>query len=753
MALTHLSIPHDTIQRELEVVAAELAARRIIDRFALALVEGSGKVWARGASRDAPFNLRLDSASVETAQSADELAGERVLQTSSLLATGYILYNKSLGLEGHFVSRGFLEHALAAGTGAASGAEREEVLAAAFSLPSSRDSASECEVDNRRYDTPGLITPRNNHIAVLRGPDTQRFFSKRTSLSDYQLSLAQELESTGYRVSYLDLDRENGDVGTTNLSEAYCALKNAHSLMIINHGSPDGSSVIDLSFGESRRLCCERLKQHAKELGIELPSNFCLRPGVPPTEVNEPSDEPFVWDSPPRRRLLSSFGDGVRCGIQLDGEALFRYLGNKAVVFSEQCFGGRLSQGRLGHLAEQAVADLFVRSNDSNSTYAGSCAYQTLAKDLSGSSHYCEDGEGKIIEQFDGTNCTPMSSLMRMSPSVQGSVLIRGAFGTDVITYADREEQNDGSMQLNCDRYYSMDPDNPVESRREISNLDNNGWRKLASAQLGGNPEVEVTFNPRVADVRFDEMNRKMQVVFDTAVDPESIGVSFEAVQCPTLTSASPEVLSGGGDAVLRFAERVEFSLSQGLPLAGKDFWVDERGELTNLAADGWPNTQHNWPSFVRIRIAARAPNGVALVGNSQQDKPWLFPGLPLSNAPAWSVFNGAIKKGDDLYFEVRIPCKPPVVCNAVNYDGSTCQQPNGVTCSGVNAPRLCTNGESIIWATCETPLDQDLAPPEQCLIGTPTFESQHRFKSWITQMTSYSGSPVQQCIADCAIG
>ena len=222
------------------------------------------------------------------------------------------------------------------------------------------------------------------------------------------------------------------------------------------------------------------------------------------------------------------------------------------------------------------------------------------------------------------------------------------------------------------------------------------GWQQFNVTNLGGDPRTKVEFAPAVESALFLEPISLLQLSFTSAIDPASCDVKVE-VSSDTrmaISTNKPEQLKDC-DAGGVF---VQFSGDPALLSA------DEWGGAPSALKAKYGQDQSSWPWYIKVKVKAKAPNNVKLIGNQGAAKKFIWPN-PTDTAPQISPYlygNGTVGSGGNE-FEIWLPVAPSMACCMPNIQWrstgpSSPPQPiqNGCTCADSVGKAFCFVGACV---------------------------------------------------------
>ena len=393
---------------------------------------------------------------------------------------------------------------------------------------------------------------------------------------------------------------------------------------------------------------------------------------------------------------MPSAADGCPCELATPNPCyihsnvtLFSKLGDRAAVFTTQCYGGQCVNG------PENIRDFVTQSDYPGVAPTELCDDKQVVQDVSGLSVYCKNGSSSSNEPWNGAPapvCSdPSAQLIPSSSSsmrtLQASIRMRGALS------ASQETQT-------CHPYYNS-----------------NGWLTYQTSRVGGQGATAIEFAPTVGGTAalssFFLPVSSTKFEFTSPIDPSTCTLNMQAVAAPGISSTAPNFVNEKCDKLAAGAV-----LSNGLKTLSESKWNQEPTKLQ----DYYGADQSSWPWFVSATIKAKADNGVSLIGNEGATGKWIWGQKTAPNMiPPYLYSLGNITTGGTV-FSARIPVEPTLSCCMPNIDWAKdmsdnwVPQKNGCKCQGNIGVSACFVGTCVSG---DTKTEAPGMPASDCQNGT----------------------------------
>ncbi|PIQ85856.1 MAG: hypothetical protein COV74_06710 [Candidatus Omnitrophica bacterium CG11_big_fil_rev_8_21_14_0_20_45_26] len=619
-----------------------------------------------------PFNAVIITGDLVNTFTANEEANVLAALYNDVIKDSFVYINPELQHDKFIFLRANLLVALQAVVDLgieASPSKKRRAFLAMYGLGDRLVSTSQRDGGDIEYPA-GIVTPANDKVAYVQGVDWNGAFAHGSGF----FPLTNAFPQYGYTV-------ESHVYPFDDFPAALQALKKAQTIIFDVHGKSGGGLTLqcypDVPFGVE---CCYKTKEAAAELGIDVSAMDC--DNWPDYIIGYYDPTHSVIGLSTGDKTCPGGGETDRCHIDL-GTAIYDNLGTKAAVITSQCYGGACS-GSFGHVTN--VMDYYSEGpGEINWTSISRYDVNILSEDVI--NHHRKHLDC-LFDELTGDETTPSC---RKPPED----MVYGLWRT--IQHSVYLRKVSGKVDRNASFVY-------CEPAYTFQWPDLSGIKQYCAAHVAGEELTSVEFAPTFNQVIYTPQDG-IFTAYTTSEIKDGVGnIEVDDSACPTRLSND-----GDYDTALRSGS-ASVSLS-GYPLASEAFWEKDPDELQAR----YGQDQSNWPWLIKIKVSgAEAPNGIALDGNDDAYRKWVWT-LPGKGAAPWRDVMGRQPAGDDAEF--WLPCVPPIACCYPNLEPEPTN--GGEDC--IYVQNGCTCGSASSMGT-----DPDSDPYARCYVRAPHEDNDH---------------------------
>lgn len=590
---------------------------------------------------------------VNTLSANDEAVGIEI-NLNDIKMDVFIYVNESWGKAPTFIPRVDFDRALQAVIKQtnSSPSQKEETFLETYGY--SEPASQRTPTDPPIHYPSGVVTPANNIILEFIGAQENAL-----AISP----ILSQLSTYGYQIRKLDCR----NAGRDGCFDPFVVdlFKKAQTMILEVHGAANGTfgamCYPDIPYGNR---CCLKLRHLAELFGLPTTRLNCSGPGPYQDDTgsivaSSTGSQTCGGDS--AGSYDENYDQTNRCRIDFT-PILYASLGEKAAVFSSQCYGGGPLCGAYNN-----VKDFMAFPIPQLHVFHARYDAKIIIEDLLGN-----------VQRY--LTCLPAAPTNPTSPfcvsppadaiigfnfrNIQSSIALRGThFRMD---------------STSCENHY-----NPRD-----------GSTQYCAAIETGDPRTAVEFAPAVDSAVFANVNGPVFLtLFTSAVKPfvgsmtaELHGKAQFAGQGEGPNHVYAKNSLYGNMAINHFGAALQFNPS--IPFMDETEWMTSpRSDMLQKygasQGDGWPwyievtlsGVEANWPDST-----------VKLDGNATADNKWLWPysGGPTVSVGPWSNINAKAANGDP--FKIKIPVRPHFVCCMPNLEVNEANYTfqNGCTCTEI---------------------------------------------------------------------